>query len=242
MMNELTKYSQQLPDTIEDISKFVLVGTEKMKALKAEIRAIEKLHLAEEVYSQKMGEARMLSELIIDAGVRMGELKPSIPKASGGDRKSQEIKSNHMGTFDKQNKGVTKTYNDLGFSKKQMYEFETLADNKDLVEQVKHEARGNGILPTKSRVIDLAQQRKKKETEEQVKDDNFNAYIDGCKKVANGFNKAIYSFIYIDTDADAFKKWKELLDANSIPSYLREVEEGIVKLIAIQKFLREVKK
>jgi hypothetical protein len=131
---------------------------------------------------------------------------------------------------------------DLGFSEKQAQRFETLADNKDLVEQVKQEAVENDDLPTRSRVIDLAQQRRKKEAEEQTKEVNFYAYMDDCKKVANGFNKAIYSFIYVDTDSETFKKWKELLEIDSIPSYLREVEEDIVKLIAIQKFLKEVKR
>lgn len=249
-MNELTPYAQQLPDTIEDLSKFVLVGTEKMKALKAEIKAIEKLRLAEEVYDQKRDEARMLSELIIDASVRMGELKASIPKASGGDRKSQNIKSNPNDTFDNRSKGVTKTYKDLGFSKKQMYEFETMAKNPDIVERVKQEARDNEVLPTKSRIIDLAQQRKKKESIEQEKEANYSAYVDECSAIWKRFHKALTAFITVETDPVTLNKWKEAIELEKTQEkareeaayYLNYVTEDISKLLVIQKFLKEVKK
>lgn len=57
-MNNLTTYREQLPDSIEDLSKFVLVSEEKIQALRAEIRAIKKVHLAKEVYEQKLAEAK----------------------------------------------------------------------------------------------------------------------------------------------------------------------------------------
>jgi len=38
--NALVQQNAQLPDTMEDLSKFVLVGREKLNAVRAEIRAI----------------------------------------------------------------------------------------------------------------------------------------------------------------------------------------------------------
>lgn len=59
-MNDLTKYQEsQLPDTIEDLSKFVLVNEERVQALRAQIRAIKKVSLAKDVYEQKLARRRI---------------------------------------------------------------------------------------------------------------------------------------------------------------------------------------
>ena len=55
-LNELATYNKQLPDNIEDIARFAIFNSEKLKSLKAEINAIDKLHLAKEVYDQKIKE------------------------------------------------------------------------------------------------------------------------------------------------------------------------------------------
>lgn len=75
--------NQSLPNTIEDLAKFVLVGREKLSAVRANIRAIDKLQLAEEVREQKKEEAQMLAEALLDAEVRIGDLLKQIPKAQG---------------------------------------------------------------------------------------------------------------------------------------------------------------
>lgn len=48
-MNDITTTTQQLPDTLEDLSRFVLIGREKLNSVRAEIRAINKIGLAKEV-------------------------------------------------------------------------------------------------------------------------------------------------------------------------------------------------
>lgn len=83
-MGNVTSYFESLPDNLKDLSSFILVGREKLTAVRAEIRAIEKLELAEEVRKQKRDEARMLSEALLDAEVRVGELTKRIPKSPAG--------------------------------------------------------------------------------------------------------------------------------------------------------------
>lgn len=237
-MNELATYAQQLPDTLEDLSKFVLVGREKLNSVRAEIRAIDKVHLAEEVRNQKREEAQMLSEAVLDAEVRLGDLFKQIPKVNS----NQHIKKVQTDSAVHVQKPKRQVIKDLGLSEKQAQRFETLADNKDLVEQVKQEARDNEDLPTRTRVIDLAQQRKKKEAEEQEEKKDFSAYINDCKKIANNFNDAIYAFIRIDVSPDKLKMWKELLDPGMVDSYLSEVQSDIQKLLTIQNFLKGASK
>ena len=81
-MNQITSYNQQLPSTIEELSKFALVGREKLVSVRAEIRAIDKLGLAEKVRKQKLEEAQMISEAVLDAEVKIGTLTAEIPKAT----------------------------------------------------------------------------------------------------------------------------------------------------------------
>ena len=90
----------ELPATIEDLSRFVLVGREKLISVRAEIRAIEKIGLAKEVREQKLKEAQFISEAMLDAEVRIGQLMQSVPKSSGGDRKSKKIKNDSGVDFD----------------------------------------------------------------------------------------------------------------------------------------------
>lgn len=61
-----------------------MVGREKLVSVRAEIRAIDKLNLAEEVRTQKKEEAMMLSEALLDAEVKIGELTRVLPKSVGG--------------------------------------------------------------------------------------------------------------------------------------------------------------
>lgn len=154
-MNELATYQSNLPATIDDISKFVLVGREKLTSVRAEIRAISKLNLAQEVRDQKFDEARMLSEALLDAEVKLGELTKAIPRA----------KNQYQNATDSAVASVPTKYEviqSLGFTPKQVERFEVLADNKDLVEQVKAEARDNDDIPTRTQVLNLAKYRSDK--------------------------------------------------------------------------------
>jgi len=180
-MNELATYEQSgLPGTIEDLSRFVLVGREKLTAVRAAIRAIDRVQLAQEVRNQKMDEARMLSEALLDAEVRLGEMTKQIPKATNGGAnqyraKTTAVSQEHktIGTAAILEKSKAETVKSLGFTPKQVERFETLADNKDLVEQVKREARENDDIPTRTQVLNLASYRKKQQEQEtrQIDDD-----------------------------------------------------------------------
>ena len=158
-MNEVATTTNNLPTAIEDLSKFILVGREKLTAVKAEIRAIDKLHLAEEVREQKRDEARMLSEALLDAEVRIGQLLKAVPKASGGDRRSDDFKIDTAVVFEKPKSQVV---SELGISQKQAERFETLASHPEEVEQIKAEARENDDLPTRTAVLNLVKYKEQK--------------------------------------------------------------------------------
>jgi len=235
---ELTAYEQNLPANLEDLSQFILVGREKLTSVRAEIRAIDKLKLAKEVMSQKREEAQMLAEALLDAETRFGDLSKAIPTAPGArtDKTKHEPRDTAVPRSDKPKYEAIK---DLGFSKKQAQRFETLADNKDLVERVKDEARENDDIPTRARVLELAQKRKQREV---PKDKDFNQYEDFCLRVSKKFTAVIYDVSLLGTDDRHLNAWKEYLDQDMIESHIERINESIPRLLRIQKFLKELSK
>ena len=204
-MPDITAYQENLPDNLKDLSAFVLVGREKLTAVRAEIRAIEKLELAEEVRQQKREEARMLGEALLDAEVRIGELTKRIPTKIG-QRTDLQLSNTAVTKSEEQplNSGVKRLENteillpqtkeeilaDMGFGKMQVSRYETLADNKDLVEQVKAEAKETGEIPTRSKVLDLVKARKQRQQPQKITEYSYED-IDKRANIARHYLKHI---------------------------------------------------
>ena len=155
-MNDLATRDYQLPDNIQDLSKFVLIGREKLTAVRAEIRAINKVGLAQEVRGQKLKEAQDIAEAVLDAEVRIGELTAKIPKAQGFASSIRDITVANA-------KNKTEEIKEAGITPKQAQRFEELARHPEAVEQAKEEARANDEIVTRSSVLNKVKFEKKKE-------------------------------------------------------------------------------
>lgn len=151
-MNEVVIRQENIPSRMEDLSRFVLVGREKLVAVRAEIRAIDKVGLAQEVREQKLREAQDISEAVLDAEVRIGELMAKVPKASGGDHGNQYTggKNDTAVDFAKPKADIIR---DAGFTQKQVERFQTLAAHPEIVAQAKAEARENDDIISRSAVL-----------------------------------------------------------------------------------------
>lgn len=221
------------PATIEDLTRFLLIAPEKASALRAEIRAIRKAGLAAEVYEQKIQEQRFLAELILDASVMMGEMAREIRTAQGA-RTDLEHREPSNSTVTKL-KPKKEVIQDLGFSKQQMHNFETLAANKDLVEQEKVTAREEGRMPTRTRVIDLAQKRKERFNQDMVQ-------IDEDYEIIKEFHTAIHSPLKLPVSntevVSALMRAAPIL-SDLFTRDLDMLEEAIQKLQGIQILLRK---
>lgn len=81
----------------------------------------------------------MLPKAVLDAEVKIGELIKVTPKAQGKrtDKVNNELRDTAVP------KSKQEVVEEIGFSKKQAQRFEQLADNPELVEQAKAEARAN---------------------------------------------------------------------------------------------------
>ena len=160
-VSELMNRGNTLPSKIEDLAKFVLIGREQLNMVRAGIKALDKLDMAKDVREQKKAEAQMLAEALMDAEVRIGEILLAMPKASGKHwdekRESRSNTAVTSSTYEKPKISPLQTkeqaVKQLGFDKIQVSRFQTLAQHKDIVEQVKQEARANDDLATRTAVL-----------------------------------------------------------------------------------------
>lgn len=146
-MNSIAVSSNNLPGTLEDLSKFVLVGREQLVAVRAAIRAIDKVGVAQEVREQKLREAQEISEAVLDAEVRIGELMRQVPKASGG-------APYHKSTMDTAVQSTkASVIEKAGFTPKQVQRFEQMAAHPEAVARAKAQAREAGDILSRSKVL-----------------------------------------------------------------------------------------
>jgi len=230
MSNELTVIpTTNMPDIIKDLSKFILFGREKLISVRAEIRAINKLKLAENVHKQKQDEATMLAEALLDAEVRLGELFKELPKKQG---KRTDLQPPDTGV----GKSKTKIIENLGFTEKYAERLETLAENQDIVEFVKNEAKENFDLPTKSRVLDLAARKNKK-------DDGYSDYLNLHMKICKELDKIIDSIDKFEITDDRIEALFENFDGvTKVGDTIKYIESAREKLLSIITELRKVEK
>ena len=150
-MNEITARTAQLPDTLEDLSRFVLVNEERVQALRAEIRAIKKVSLAKEVYEQKLAEAQEIGKVTVEAAQKMGELLLQIEKQSGGDRKSEDFKISGSVDFEKKNK--MQVVSEIGITQRQSEQYQQMAQNPEAVQAAIDKAIERGDVVSRSQVM-----------------------------------------------------------------------------------------
>ena len=176
-MNDITVTSSNLPTNIDDLAKFALVGREKLVAVRAEIRAIEKVGLAQGVREQKLREAQDISEAVLDAEVRIGELMAGVPTRQG---KRTDIEPMDSGV----QKSKQQIIEDAGFTVKQAQRFETLAAHPEIVEQAKAEARENDDIVSRSLVLNMVK-AKKQEEQRQARKENIRQQSEKPKTAAH---------------------------------------------------------
>jgi DNA modification methylase len=189
-VNEIMNIGNTLPSKIEDLAKFVLIGRDQLNMVRAGIKALDKLDMAKDVREQKKQEAQMLAEALMDAEVRIGEILLAMPKASGKNNQyvQEKVKILSGEEFHSDPKPEPKPIETkqeaatkLGFNKQQVERFQTLAQNKDVVEQVKQEARANDDLATRTAVLQAVRfkqvEEKKEERIEKIIESRIDANI-----------------------------------------------------------------
>ena len=214
-MNELTKTNINLPDTIEDLSKFVLVNEERVQALRAQIRAIKKVNLAKDVYEQKLAEAQEVGEIVVEAGRKMGELLLTIQKdTSFHGNQHREVTSTGI----ENTKTKTEITSEMGMTKDQVSQYQQMAQNPEAVQKAIEKAIENGDVVSRSQVMKeiralKEELRKAKEQKSEVRE-VIKEVIPGDYREAKNKAKAY--------DAETRRLNKRLEDAYKERNYLQD--------------------
>ena len=213
-MEEIQVLNSQLPTAVEDLAKYVMVGREKLVALQAELRAIDKVGLVDEIRQQKLLEAQALADEVLLAEIRLGELISEIPETPG---KRTDLKEPMDTAAQRSKKEVLQ---DLGFSVKTAQRFEMLAKHPDIVASMSAEARAGGEIISRTSILKAIAKKPF------VINNSGNTewytpkqYIESARKVMGSIDldpasskeaqKIVRATKYYDSKADGLtKKWK----------------------------------
>ncbi len=204
-MNELAAYqSAGLPVRADDLAKFIVIAQEKLKAVKAEIRAIERLDMAKEVYEQKKGEQRTLQELTLLAYQRMGEITREMPAAPEGRPRKENCSSSET-VFEKPKSQMIQ---ELGFAKSQVCRMEQMAAHPEIVEEVIAESQAGRTEATQTEVLRRIREQKESNIVDLdwVRKTAFaqsQEQIDADAKIAKDFVRATHAPLMFSDDLDA---------------------------------------
>lgn len=259
---EIERVVSGLPSKLEDLAQFVLIGRDKLAMVRAGIKALDKLDMAQEVREQKKLEAQMLAEALMDAEVRIGEILLAMPKASGkqevrGNRfisreNDTAVDSSKIPILDPKPPVQTKSeaIKSLGFDNKQAERFQTLAKNKDIVEQVKQEARANDDLATRTAVLQAVKYKEKEDKKDYIKliveeakkqEAIQNPYKD-LQEMKKGWYKVGNQFLYCGSNVD--KEFTEQLPrcvfGFADPPYNANVDKWDSDFVWEQDYLQDV--
>lgn len=140
-MTAITRYQKPLlPVKLSDLVKFALFGREKLVAVRAAMRAIDKLGMAKGVRDQKLEEGQELGGAVLDAEVRIGEFLKADEHRGG--------KSEYRTT-----RGGSSMPLPEGISYNLSSQCQQLAAHPEAIEAVKAEAKAEEDIPTRSAVL-----------------------------------------------------------------------------------------
>ena len=136
MSNIVVMPEYELPIAFEDVASFAIIAQEKLKSVRAEISAIQRLGLAQDVLQQKIQEAQQIAEVKTRAEMRLGELTAAMPKSTGN-QYTKSASSSH------DEKALTKAeaLSRAKINRTQASQYELMAAYPDVVEQAKTKER-----------------------------------------------------------------------------------------------------
>lgn len=168
----VNKDPQWLSRPIEDLVKMQAVGSVYLATHKELLKKIKggQIHLAEEDRRSKLAEGQIIGEALLDVEVKIGQMLPSAEEARKVGRPG------HFGGVSGMPEGYKKK--DKNGGNKAM-NARALANNPELVEQIKQEARDNEDIPTKTAVLNKIKLKKAQDNLEREKASHAKAVAEG---------------------------------------------------------------
>ena len=205
-MDELTTRTTQLPDTLEDLSQFVLVNKAKLDAYRVKLRAVNRLSDAQEIREQTFQEAQEVANALIAAEARIGEILLSIPKnTSYHGNQHQEVTSN--GVENAKNK--SEVTEEMGYTRHEVSDYQRIAQNPAVVNLVLEQAERDGKIVSHAQVM-----KKIKEKDAEIErlsrnNDTLDRVNKRLAKEANQGGKIIEKTVEVEVVPDDYEELKK---------------------------------
>lgn len=201
-MDELTTRKAQLPDTLEDLSQFVLVNKAKLDAYRVKLRAINRLSDAQEIREQTLQEMQDISSALIAAETRIGEILLSIPKQTG----NQYTSASSSGV--EKAKTKAETVEEMGYSRMQVSDYQRMAQNPAIVNLVIEQAEREGRVVSHAQVMKEIKARDSKIEELTFKNGSLERVNKQLAKEANQGGKVVEKVVEVEVVPDDYEQAK----------------------------------
>lgn len=140
----------ELPDNIPDLLAWDKYLSARMPVYRRLLKNVSTLEEAAEEETRIRKRASLESEYLIDVRVKIGKMIDEIPKASGGDRRSNDFKNDNAVDFEKTK---SESLTELGISQKQAERYQKMANHPEAVEQAKADARERNDVVSQQSVM-----------------------------------------------------------------------------------------
>lgn len=200
-MDELTTRTAQLPDTLEDLSQFVLVNKAKLDAYRVKLRTINRLSDAQEIREQTLQEMQDISSALIAAETRIGEILLSIPKQAG---RPSENSSSGVEKL----KTKAEVTEEMGYSKDQVSDYQRMAQNPAIVNLVIEQAEREGKVVSHAQVMKEIKARDAKIDELTFKNGSLERVNKQLAKEANQGSKVVEKVVEVEVIPDDYEQAK----------------------------------
>ena len=234
-MDELTTRTTQLPDTLEDLSQFVLVNKAKLDAYRVKLRAVNRLSDAQEIREQTLQEMQDISSALIAAETRIGEILLNVPKQAG---RPSENSSSGVEKL----KTKAEVTEEMGYSKDQVSDYQRMAQNPAVVNMVLEQAEREGRVVSHAEVM-----RKIKAKDAEI--EKLSRDRDSAEKAARSFAKqvnqggrVIEKIVEVEVVPDDYEETKKQLQMyrGDNERLNRENKEKVAELSKANELLREL--
>lgn len=206
-MDELTTRTAQLPDTLDDLSQFVLVNRAKLDAYRVKLRTINRLSDAQEIREHTLQEMQDISSALIAAETRIGEILLSIPKATTN-HKRQDLENRDESNF---LKSKSETVKEMGYSKDQASDYQRMAQNPAIVNLVIEQAEREGRVVNHSEVMKQIKAKDAKIERLTRENDTLDRANKTLAKEANQGGKVIEKVVEVEVVPDDYEDTKRRL-------------------------------
>lgn len=235
-MDELTTRKTQLPDTIEDLSQFVLVNRAKLDAYRVKLRTINRLSDAQEIREQTLQEMQDISSALIAAETRIGEILLSIPKQTGNQYTSASSEGMEKA------KTKAEVTEEMGYTRHEVSDYQRMAQNPAIVNLVIEQAEREGKVVSHSEVM---KRIKAKDAEIERLTRNYEG-LDRANKIlakeANQGGKVVEKVVEVEVIPDDYEETKKQLQMyrGDNERLNRENKEKVAELSKANELLREL--